>query len=642
MGRKIELELRVKNALARGLKSAGAALQQFGRSAMRIGKAFATAFIGAGAAVAGFAAKALSAYSQQEAAEKLLTSALRAHGDEIENNMARLNKAASAIQDETGAADENTMARMARLRMLGVEADQLEMAARATIALKSAGMEEEAAIKAVAMARAGEYGMLTQYIPALRQATTEAEKARIVNDFLTKGYAQQKAALNTVSGQWAALKGRVGDAWEEVGKAISQSGNLQQVLKQAGDAVKAFGESVKNWIEGGGVDRAVETVKLFFSNVREAFGRIASYKVDVQLGLVTAAAVALVVKLVALSKHYKILAVEINAATIAKAKNAVAAAISAIKLNMLGTAAAGAAVKIAALKVAIIALKGVGVAGIAIGFVAIANAALKAREAAIQLQKSLKNAEAQRTASQRDFGAPPNVLKLIREAQEAGDEKTLKNLEARYPKAVAMARERRGVEKETTEEIEDQAEAVDQIAIAQESATKAAEDRADAEKKAQEEAEAAREASYKRMTDLEQEVADKRKELAQENIDRIKEQLAEQEKLAGQTVDEFLADTQDTKDDQKQQQDDWDKFNRLKKKEGKRGTTLSKKDQEWLDAFRGIEDAQQKAGDLRGKLGQAEYELQLMEGQTKTLESMLTELEGMHADLKDNLTASRR
>ena len=640
MARKIELELRVKNALARGLKSAGAALQQFGQSAMRIGKAFATAFIGAGAAVAGFAVKALGAYEIQERAVEGLSSALRAYGEDVDSNITKLKAIAAAMQDETGVGDEVTMSRMARLKILGMETDQLEGAAKGVIALAKAGMEEEAAMKAMMAASQGNFGVLARYLPTLKNTNDETEKARIVNEYLTRAYAATKAELSTIGGQWRALKARIGDAWEEIGAAIAQNGKLTASLRRAQEAVKAFSDGVANWIKGGGVDRAAETLKLFFENVRDAFKKIASYKTDVQLGLVTAAAVALVVKLVALSKHYKILAVEINAATIAKAKNAVAAAISAVKLNMLGTAAAGAAVKIAALKVAILALKGVGVAGIAIGFIAIANAALKAREAAIQLQKSLENAEAQRTASRRDFGAPPNVLKLIREAQEAGDEKTLKNLEARYPKAVAMARERRGVEKETTEEIEDQAEAVDQIAIAQESATKAAEDRADAEKKAQEEAEAAREASYKRMTDLEQEVADKRKELAQENIDRIKEQLAEQEKLAGQTVDEFLAGTQETKDDQKRQQDEWDRFNRLQKKEGKRGTTLSKKDQEWLDAFRGIEDAQQKAGDLRGKLGRAEYELQLMEGQAKTLESMLTELEGMHADLKENLQAA--
>jgi hypothetical protein len=271
MARKIELELRVKNALARGLKSAGAALEKFGQSAKRIGAFFTKAFIGAGAAVAGFAVKALHAFGVQEAAERSMASALRTHGEEIDANMAAIKRMASAIQDETGVADENVIARMARLRMLGVETDQLDAAAKATIALKSAGMEEAAAIKAVAMATQGNYEMLGRYIGALRNTTDEAEKARIVNDFLTKGYAQQKDQLDTVAGQWGLLKGRISDAWEKIGEAIAQNDALMDVLKRAGEAVKRFGERVKEWAGRGGMAELMATAQHFFEILRHGW-----------------------------------------------------------------------------------------------------------------------------------------------------------------------------------------------------------------------------------------------------------------------------------------------------------------------------------------------------------------------------------
>jgi hypothetical protein len=119
---------------------------------------------------------------------------------------------------------------MARLQMLGVETSQLAQAAKATIALKSAGMEEAAAIKAVAMAQAGNFQMLSRYIPALRNATSETEKAALVNDFFAKGYQQQKDELNTLSGRWTELKGRIGDALEVFGGLIACSDNLTEAL----------------------------------------------------------------------------------------------------------------------------------------------------------------------------------------------------------------------------------------------------------------------------------------------------------------------------------------------------------------------------------------------------------------------------
>lgn len=257
--------------MARGLKSAGAALKSFGNSAKRIGALFAKTFLAAGAAIVGFAAKALSAYAKQEAAERSMASAFRAYGEEVENNTEKVKAFASAIQDETGVADEQTIATAAQLKMLGVATDQLEAATKATIALKSAGMAEATATRAVAAARAGDYSMLTRYIPELRTATDEAEKARIVNEFLTRGYAQQKEQLNTVAGQWGLLKGRVSDVWEEVGRAIAQNGVLIGVLSKASDRVKAFGKAVVDWAEKGGFSRIASQAVLFYEEVRHRF-----------------------------------------------------------------------------------------------------------------------------------------------------------------------------------------------------------------------------------------------------------------------------------------------------------------------------------------------------------------------------------
>ena len=234
--------------MAAGLASAGKALHSFGSGVLKVGKWLAVGFLAGATALAGFVAKAVSAYAEQEKASRALAAALDLQGQSGKKILPLLEKIASAIQDETGAADESTLAGMAKMRMLGVQTKKLGEAARAVIALKSVGLQEEAAQKAVAMAMQGSYDMLNRYLPALRMTKDETEKARIVNEFFAKGYAQQKDVLNTVAGQWAALKGRIGDVWEELGGAIAQNEGLMRVLRRAGDAVKAFGQRINVWV----------------------------------------------------------------------------------------------------------------------------------------------------------------------------------------------------------------------------------------------------------------------------------------------------------------------------------------------------------------------------------------------------------
>jgi len=249
MSKEISIIIRAKNAMAAGLSSAGKALQSFGSGVLKVGKWLTVGFLAGATALAGFAAKAVSAYAEQERAHRALAAALVAQGQSATKLLPLLVSIAEAIQDETGADAEATVAGMAKMRMLGVQTSKLGEAARAVIALKSVGLDEAAAQKAVAMAMQGNYDMLKRYVPALREATSEAEKARIVNDLFAKGYEQQKGLLNTVSGQWGLLKERLGDVWEEIGRGISQNEGLMRVLRRAGDAVKAFGQRIRDWVD---------------------------------------------------------------------------------------------------------------------------------------------------------------------------------------------------------------------------------------------------------------------------------------------------------------------------------------------------------------------------------------------------------
>ena len=258
--KELSITLRARNALMSGIAGARRTLMQFGGWVTGLGRRMAYAFLGAGSGLAGFVALTARAYAKQERAEKSLASALASHGENVDALLPKLKAVAAAIQDQTGVGDEQTLQTMANLKMLGVQTDALEQAAKATIALKSAGVEEAQATKMVALATAGNYTMLSRYLHALRTATSETEKAAAVNDFLSKGYKQQCDLLNTTGGAWQALRGRVGGVLEEFGKAINKSDALTGLLHRAGDAVKRFGERITNYIESERFKQIQESV----------------------------------------------------------------------------------------------------------------------------------------------------------------------------------------------------------------------------------------------------------------------------------------------------------------------------------------------------------------------------------------------
>ena len=254
--KELSITLRARNALMSGIAGARRTLMKFGGWVTGLGRRMAYAFAG----LAGFVALTARAYAKQERAEKSLASALASHGENVDELLPKLKAVAAAIQDQTGVGDEQTLQTMANLKMLGVQTDALEQAAKATIALKSAGVEEAQATKMVALATAGNYTMLSRHLHALRTATSETEKAAAVNDFLSKGYKQQRDLLNTTGGAWQALRGRVGGVLEEFGKAINKSDALTRLLHRAGNAVKRFGERITNYIESERFKQIQESV----------------------------------------------------------------------------------------------------------------------------------------------------------------------------------------------------------------------------------------------------------------------------------------------------------------------------------------------------------------------------------------------
>ena len=232
--KELTLIVRAKNALARGLAAAGNSLKSFGQTAMRVGKMFVSAFTAAGAALGAFSVKAITAWAKQEKAVNALRTALDTNGDNVDALIPKYTALAQAIQDETGAADENTIQLMAQIRNLGVLPQNMEKATKGALGLaKALNLNSESAARYTALALQGETTILQRYVPALRTAETAAEKQAIITDLMAKGYSQLQGELGTTSGRWKEFKGRVGDAWEEMGRAITEALGLNDALARA-------------------------------------------------------------------------------------------------------------------------------------------------------------------------------------------------------------------------------------------------------------------------------------------------------------------------------------------------------------------------------------------------------------------------
>lgn len=202
---------------------------------------------------------------QAESANVMLDAALRGVGTYTPELARQFRDLAGAIQDETGTSDEAVKANIALLTSMGVVSGKMGVAARSTQALASLNIEGSIAAKAVARAIDGDITGFERLAPAVRLATTTEEKYAAVNQLIAAGYAQQEAKLQTVGGAWEALKGRIGDATEDIIGAIFQGAKLGTTFNDmqasvgkflASDTFKGFTDKLR---DGAGYVREIVT-----------------------------------------------------------------------------------------------------------------------------------------------------------------------------------------------------------------------------------------------------------------------------------------------------------------------------------------------------------------------------------------------
>lgn len=178
-----------------------------------------------------------------ERANMAVTASLRAMGEYTPELDRQMKDLAGTIQDEIGGSDEYFKDIISQLITVGVASENIDQATRAVTALEAIGRKGSRAMQAVARAVEGDYSAFSELIPAVRTATTDAEKLAIINQTLAAGYAQQQDNLTTVGGAWEALKGRLGDAQEAFTNSIFEGLKLSDTFGTMQVAVGNFLQS---------------------------------------------------------------------------------------------------------------------------------------------------------------------------------------------------------------------------------------------------------------------------------------------------------------------------------------------------------------------------------------------------------------
>ena len=285
MAEELSFRIRAINAVQRGVNGARRSLRGLGATAKRVGASMKAAFLGARVAllaVIAFVALSVRSFFQQEDAVTRVTAALRAHGDEVTNNVKMLKEQAAAMQAVSTTGDEAALTMMALLRNQGIEVDMLDRVTKGALGLSAAfGLAADASAKYTALAMKGDTQMLQRYIPALKGVTDEAEKQRIVVEAMNRGWMQAQEQAQNTGGTMKRVGNEFGDIREKIGEIASAG--------LGPDGMLAFLKDVNGSLERmvPTISKVVELLSVgnFFSKLRDAGIRAADIGMGVAEGI---------------------------------------------------------------------------------------------------------------------------------------------------------------------------------------------------------------------------------------------------------------------------------------------------------------------------------------------------------------------
>lgn len=164
----------------------------------------------------------IDAYARQEGAEANLAAAIRATGASAGSTTAALKALAGNLQRITTYGDETTLEMQALAVSLGVPTGKMQDCIEGAIGLsKALKIELKQATIISAQVLQGKTEKLNEYLPALKNAETNAEKLAIAQMAMARGFSQAKTETETLAGAAKQCANIWGDNAELVGKSLA-------------------------------------------------------------------------------------------------------------------------------------------------------------------------------------------------------------------------------------------------------------------------------------------------------------------------------------------------------------------------------------------------------------------------------------
>lgn len=136
----------------------------------------------------------------------------------------QINNAANATQALTRVGNEQYQKLAVLASNMGVANGEVNQTVQDSIGLAElfvdSGLSQETAMKGLALAQNGNYTQLQRYIPALREATSEEEKAAILKEITAKGFAMAEKNAASYQGRLTQMKNAYGDLQEVIGGQV--------------------------------------------------------------------------------------------------------------------------------------------------------------------------------------------------------------------------------------------------------------------------------------------------------------------------------------------------------------------------------------------------------------------------------------
>lgn len=217
-----------------------------------------------GAAIAGaFAVKEMIS-GAMEAQDELagLASALRATGQEVDNNLANIDGLGDLFEENTRISGGAILALAQHAINLGVPAEHLEALTKSSVGLSTAlGIDATAAMEALAKETQGVKSNLDRTIPALKGVEDQSQRLAIINKIAGQGLEQEAEQSQTLSGQMTILWNAIGKLGETLGGfllpiidfGVDALADLTKILQETANAftgMEVDGQSLSELLRG--------------------------------------------------------------------------------------------------------------------------------------------------------------------------------------------------------------------------------------------------------------------------------------------------------------------------------------------------------------------------------------------------------